>query len=125
MPARIFYTPEEVDGNPVKRRKLRSSNQYALVAPIPEDGNDVVDKHFSDPYHIKSIYFDDEDEYVEIFDLNQDERFDKITEKLNDTQESMIINQNLEHKYDQYVTEYSILQICKYICYTLSNLSLE
>ena len=51
---------------------------------------------------------------MESFNFNQDEHYDNIIEKLNDTEESMTINQNLEQTYNQYITEYSILQKCKY-----------
>ena len=57
----MFYTPEEVDSDPVKRALLKI-DEYALIASNPKDRNDLVDKHFSDSHHIKSIYFDDEDE---------------------------------------------------------------
>ena len=67
-------------------------SEYGLIAPIPEDGNDLVDKHFSDSHHIKSIYFDDDEEYMESFDFTQNEHYDKIIEKLYDPQESMTIN---------------------------------
>ena len=43
----------------------------------------------------------------------------RIIEKLNDTEESMEINQTLEQTYDQYVIEYSILQKCNYIQHTV------
>ena len=56
---------------------------------------------------------------MESFDFNQDEHYDKIIEKLNNTEESMTIHQNLEQTYDQYVTEYSILQKCKYMLHTV------
>ena len=101
-----FYTTEEVNVDPVKRSKLKS-NEYALITSIPKDGNDLVDKRLSDSHHIKSVYFDNEDEYAESLKLNQDEHYSKIIEKLNETEELMTIHQNLEHTYDQYVTEYS------------------
>ena len=103
----------------MKKDKIMRRSEYGLIAPIPEDGNDLVDKHFSDSHHIKSIYFDDDEEYMDSFNFTQNEHYDKITEKLNDPQESMTINQNLEHTYDQYVTEYSILQKCKYMLHTV------
>ena len=96
-----FYTTEEVDSDPVKRAKLKR-DEYALIAFNPKDGNDLFDKHFSDSHHIKSIYFDDDDEHAESFNLNQDDHYSKIIEKLNDTEESMTIHQNLKQMYDQY-----------------------
>ena len=99
LDSNVCFTPEEVDSNPVKKAKLRC-NEYGLIAPIPKDGNDLVDKNVSDSHHIKSIYFNDEDAYAESFNLNQDEHNEKIIEKLNDTEESMTINQNSEQTYD-------------------------
>ena len=58
---------------------------YGLITSIPKDGNNLFDKHFSDSHHIKSMYFDDEDECMESFTFNQVEYYDKIIEKLNDT----------------------------------------
>ena len=92
------------------------------MASILKDKNDLIDKHFSDSHHIKSIYFNDEDEYVKGFKSNQHEHFSKIIEKLNDVEESMIINQNLDLMYNQYVTEYGILQKCKYMLHTVQFL---
>ena len=80
-----FYAPEEVDGDPGKRAKLKRYD-HGFIASIPKDGNDLVDKHFSDSYHIKSIYFDDEDEYKESFDFNQDKHYSKTIKKLNNTE---------------------------------------
>ena len=56
----------------MKRAKLKG-DESTLIVSIPKDGNDLVDKHFSDSHHIKSIYFDNEDEYMESFDFQQDE----------------------------------------------------
>ena len=100
MPPKHFYTSERVDSDPVKKTKLKKDD-HALIAPIPEDGNDLIDKQFSDSHHIESIYFDDEDEYAESFNLNQNEHCEKIIEKLNDTEESMTINQNLEQRHNR------------------------
>ena len=110
FPPRIFITSGEVDGDPEKKAKLRRYYHVLVITPTPKDDNNLVDKHFSDTYHMKSIYFDDEDEDLESFKLNQDGYYTKGIEKLNDTEESMTINQNLEQIYDQYVTEYSIIQ---------------
>ena len=98
----------------MEKSKLKRDD-HGLIASILKDSNYLVDKHVSDSHYIKSIYFDDDDEYIESFNFNQDEYYNKIIEKLNDPQESMIINQNLEQMYNQYVTEYSILQKCKYM----------
>ena len=49
----------------MKKVKLKKDD-HGLIASILKDGNDLVDKHFSDTHHIKSIYFDDEDEYMKI-----------------------------------------------------------
>ena len=62
---RIFHTSEEFDSDPVRRAKLKRDD-HGLIVSIPKDGNDLVDKHFSNNHHIKSIYFDDEDEYMKI-----------------------------------------------------------
>ena len=59
------------------------------MASILKDKYDLIDKHFSYSHHIKPIYFNDEDEYVERFNLNQDEDYSKIIEKLNETEESI------------------------------------
>ena len=88
-PPHIFYATEEIDGDAVKKIKLKAA-EYGLIAPISKDGNDLVDKHFSEAYHIKSIYIDDEEEYMESFYYSQYERYDKIIENLNDTEESML-----------------------------------
>lgn len=67
-------------------------SEYGLIAPIPEDGNDLVDKHFSDSHHIKSIYFDDDEEYMNSFNFTQNEHYDKITKKstrINDNQSEL------------------------------------
>ena len=74
-------------------------------------------------------YFHDEDEYAEGFNFNQDGHYSKIIEKYNDKEESMTKknqwqrrindNQKLEQTYDQYVTEYSILQKCKFMLHTV------
>ena len=63
MPPKDFYTSEEVDSDPTKNAKLKGDD-HALIAPIPQDGNDLIDKLFSDSHHIKSIYFDDDEEYM-------------------------------------------------------------
>ena len=96
----IFYITTEVDSDPMKKDKIMRRSEYVLIAPIPEDRNDLVDKHFSDNHHMKSIYFNDDEEYMQSFEFTQNEHYDKIIEKLNDPQESMTINQNLEHTYD-------------------------
>ena len=51
--------------------------------------------------------------------MNQDEHYDKIIEKSNYTEESMTINQNLEQTYDQYITDYSMLQKYEYMLHTV------
>ena len=102
----------------MKKAKLKRDD-HGLIAPIPENENDLIDKHFSDSHRMKSIYFDDGEEYVKSFNTNQNEHYEKILEKLNDTEESMTISKNLEQTYDQYVTEYGILQKCKYILHTV------
>ena len=44
----------------MKRAKLKR-DYHGLIASIPNDGNDLVDKHFSYFHYIKSIYFNDEE----------------------------------------------------------------
>ena len=102
----------------MKGAKLKK-DEYALIASNLKNGNDLVDKHFADSHQIKSIYFNDEDEYAESFNLNQHEHYSTIIEKLKDTEESITIHQNLEQMYYQYITEYSILQKCKYVLHTV------
>ena len=98
----------------MKRANLKRVD-HGLIASNLMDDND----YFSDSYHIKAIYFDDEDEYLESYNFNQDEYYSKIIKKSNDTDELMIINQNLEQMYNQYVTEYSILQKYKHMLHTV------
>ena len=74
MEPNILFTTTKVDSDPVKKEKLRR-NEFGLIAPIPEDGNNLVDKHFSDNHHIKSIYFDDDEDYMKSFDFTQNERY--------------------------------------------------
>ena len=75
--------PEEVDSR-VKRAKSKS-DEHALIASNLKDRNDLVDKLFSNSHHIKSIYFNDEDEFTGSFNFIQDEYYDKIIAKFNDT----------------------------------------
>ena len=60
----------------MKKVKLRRDD-HTLIASLPQDDNDLVDKHFSDIHQIKSMYYDNEDRYVESNNLNQDERYNK------------------------------------------------
>ena len=50
----------------MKKAKLKR-DEYGLIASNAKDGNDLIDKHFSDSHHIESIYFDDEDDDGENF----------------------------------------------------------
>ena len=72
----------------MKIAKLKRDDQ-GLIASILQKKNDHIDKLFSDSHHIKSMFFSDDDKYVENFILNQDEHYSKIIEKFNDTQESI------------------------------------
>ena len=72
-----LFSPEEVDDDPVKKAKL-SRDDHTLITSTPQDDNNLVDKHFSATHHIKLIYFDDVNEYVEFFHLNQDEHLTRL-----------------------------------------------
>ena len=58
-------------------------DDHALIAPTLQDDNNRFDKRSSDTHHTKSIYFDEDNEYVESFNLNQDEYYSKIIENFN------------------------------------------
>ena len=62
----------------IQRKENIEKDEYALITPTLQDGNDLIDKHFLDSHHIKSIYFDDADKYDDGFDMDQDEHYSKI-----------------------------------------------